>query len=387
MRGWIAVLALLTAFPPLSIDMILPALPALARTWAEPFSRVNLVLISFFLTYAVSLLVYGPLSDRYGRRRPLMLGLAVYIISSIGSGFSENLPVLVAFRMLQAAGAAAASSMAMAMSKDLFSGKEREQVLATIGIIMALAPMLAPTLGGWTLAFLSWRWIFYTQAAIGVFAMLGVVFMPETNTTRSAVSLPRAAHAYARLLCNAPYMLLTLLMAACLFPLYGYIAVSSEIFINGFGLSEQTFGYFFAFTALCLMAGSFGCLRLVKTFDSTTLITLGFSGAILGSIGLLAGLGHGPWGFALPMAMIAFSCGLSRPSSNNLILEQVRQDAGAASSLLLFTFFLLGAGAMQIASLSWESRQAALGVMGVLSGTVSLVGWLVVRKRFALRRE
>ncbi|MFW6325006.1 MAG: MFS transporter [Desulfovibrionales bacterium] len=190
-----------------------------------------------------------------------------------------------------------------------------------------------------------------------------------------------------RLLINRPYMILTLLMAVCLFPLYGFIAASSDIYIRGFGMSEQAFGYIFAFNALWLMAGSFGCLRLAKTFDSKKLITFGFIGTIVGSIGLLVGMDHGPWGFALPMAIISFSCGLSRPSSNNLILEQVDRDAGAASSLLLFTFFLLGSGAMHIASLSWENRIVVLGIMGLACGVFALVGWLVFQKKMIVKRE
>ena len=388
MRGWIVILALLTAFPPLSIDMILPALPGLAASWDEPLTRVNLVLISFFLTYAVSLLFYGPLSDRFGRRGPLLFGLCVYVLSSILGGFAGSIMPLVAARVLQAVGAAAASSMAMAMSKDLFSGKERARVLATIGIIMALAPMLAPTFGGWVLAFASWPWIFYAQALFGVLALVGSLWIPETHGgAREATSATGVVMTYGRLLRNTSYIPLTLLMAVCMFPLYGFIAASSEIYINGFGTSAQVFGYFFALNALSLMAGSYACLRLVKGFDSTTVMIMGFAGVVLGSLGLLAGLGHGPWGFALPMSVITFSLGLSRPTSNNLILEQVQQNAGAASSLLLFTFFLLGALSMWVTSLPWESRQGFLGIMGVACGMFSLLSWLGIKRLLVLRRE
>jgi MFS transporter, DHA1 family, multidrug resistance protein len=387
MRGWIAILALLTAFPPLSIDMILPALPGLAESWNQPLATVNLVLISFFLTYALSLLVYGPLSDRYGRRRPLLFGLLVYIVSSVLGGLSGSITTLVASRVLQAIGAAAASSIAMAMSKDLFSGKERERVLATIGIIMALAPMLAPTFGGWVLAYRSWSWIFYAQAAIGCLAFLGVLRMDETHGARNPTSLAQVARAYGRLMRNTPFVAVTLLMAVCMFPLYGFIAASSEIYINGFGTSEQVFGYFFALNAMSLMAGSFGCLRLVKGYDSQTVMTMGFVGVVIGSLCLLVGIGFGPWGFALPMSLITFSLGLSRPTSNNLILEQVQQDAGAASSLLLFTFFLFGAVSMWITSQEWASRQALLGGMGAGCGLVSLISWLTVKRVLVFRRE
>jgi MFS transporter, DHA1 family, multidrug resistance protein len=387
MRAWIAILALLTAFPPLSIDMILPALPAMAEFWAIPLATVNLVLISFFTTYALFLLIYGPLSDRFGRRGPLLFGVGLYILSSILGGLSESIFTLVASRVLQAAGAAAASSMAMAMSKDLFSGAERARVLATIGVIMALAPMMAPVFGGWVLAIASWPWIFFSQALFGVAALLGVLRIPETHAGGDEITIVQVLRSYGRLLRNRSYVSLTLLMAVCMFPLYGFIAASASIYITGFGTSEQVFGYFFALNALSLMAGSFGCLRLVKGFDSTTVMTMGFVGVVIGSLGILAGTGLGPWGFALPMSLITFSLGLSRPSSNNLILEQVQQDAGAASSLLLFTFFLLGALSMWVTSLQWESRQAFLGLVGTACGLLSLFTWLALRRKLALRRE
>lgn len=387
MRGMVCLLALLSAFPPLSIDMILPALPALATAWNQPVATINLILICFIATYAFFLLVYGPLSDRYGRRGPLMVGLGVFIASSFLSALANDVTSVVFFRALQGAGAAAGPSLALAMSKDLFSGKDRERVLAVLGIIVPLAPMLAPTIGSWIMALLSWHWIFYAQGIMGLIAFIGVARCPETLAHRSSRSLTQVAGAYLRLARNPTYVALTLLMATVMLPFFAFIAGSSHIYITGFGLSEQQFGYFFAFNALCIMAGSFTFLRLVKGYESKSLITAGFVGVFLGGLGMLLGTGLGPWGFALSMAFIAFSGGLSRPPSNNLILEQVRQEAGAASSLLLFTFFIIGAIAMWFVSLEWDSKQMVIGLLGAGCGGVCLAAWLVMRRMGMPRQE
>lgn len=383
----ILLLALLSAFPPLSIDMILPALPALAESWNQPVATINLILVCFVITYAFFLLVYGPLSDRYGRRRPLMVGLSVFIVSSLLAAVMDSVNSVILFRALQGAGAAAGPSLALAMSKDLFTGKDRERVLAYLGIIVPLAPMLAPTFGSWIMAVLSWHWIFYAQAFMGLIALIGVSRCPETLTTRSRNSLAQVAGAYFRLAKNPTYVILTLLMATAMLPFFGFIAGSSHIYITGYGLSEQSFGYFFAFNAMCIMAGSFAFLRLVRGYESKTLITVGFLGIFAGGFGLLLGNGLGPWGFALAMAMLAFSGGLSRPPSNNLILEQVKHEAGAASSLLLFIYFILGAVAMWFVSLDWENKQAVIGLLGVGCGGLCLVTWLMMRKIGLLRHE
>lgn len=380
LKGTLPLLALLTAFPALSTDMILPAVPSLAKAWNQPLSVINLILVCFFITYGFFLLFYGPISDRFGRRRPLLAGLSVYIVASLLCALSTSAPMLIAFRALQAAGAAASSSLSMAMTKDIFSGQEREKILAYIAIIMALAPMLAPVIGGWILVDFSWPWIFFIQAVMGVIGMLGVLRFPETLPQVSDTPLSRVMHTYGRLLLNPSYIVMVLVMSASLFPLYSFIAGSSAIYVNGFGLTEQKFSYFFAFNALALMVGSFSCLRLTKSISSKHLMTVGFAGIFLGGVFILLNGQHGPWSFALPMFMITFSLGLSRPPSNNLVLEQVDRDAGSASSLLIFSYFTLGAVGMWFISLEWADKIPVLGAIALGCGAMVLAAWVILQK-------
>jgi len=377
----VPLLALLSAFPPLTTDMILPAIPSLAKSWNVSLSLINLNLVFFFMTYGLFLLFYGPISDRFGRRRPLLVGIAVYIVTSLLGAFVSSAPMLIGTRILQAAGAAAGSSISMAMTKDIFIGQERERILAYIAVIMGLAPMLAPVIGGWILLYLSWHWIFLMEAFMGIVAMFGVLRFPETLPVVSETPLSQVMNTYGRLLLNPSYVIMVLVMSVSFFPLFSFIAGSSAIYINEFGLSEQKYSYFFAFNALALMIGAFSCLRLIRSVNSKHLMTIGFAGVFLGGIFLLFMGQHGPWSFALPMFVVSFSLGLSRPPSNHLVLEQVDRDIGSASSMLIFTYFAFGAVSMWFISLEWADKIPVLGTIAACCGALVLAAWTIIQKR------
>ncbi|HWQ49416.1 MAG TPA: multidrug effflux MFS transporter [Methanosarcina sp.] len=381
LKGTVSLLALLSAFPPLTTDMILPAIPSLSEIWNVSLSLINLNLVCFFVTYGFFLLFYGPISDRFGRRRPLLFGLAVYIITSLLGALASSATMLIGIRMLQAAGAAAGSSISMAMTKDIFVGPERERILAYMAVIMGLAPMLAPVIGGWILLYLTWHWIFFMEAFMGIVAMFGVLRFPETLPAVSETPLSQITNTYRRLLLNPSYLIMVLVMSVSFFPLFGFIAGSSAIYINEFGLSEQKYSYFFAFNALALMIGAFSCLRLIRRISSRHLMTIGFAGVFLGGVFLLFMGQHGPWSFALPMFIVSFSLGLSRPPSNNLVLEQVDRDIGSASSLLIFTYFIFGAVSMWFISLEWTDKIPVLGSTAVGCGALVLAAWFIIQKR------
>jgi DHA1 family bicyclomycin/chloramphenicol resistance-like MFS transporter len=369
-------LALLAAFPPLSTDMYLPAIPLLQQSWQQPLSIVNLTLVGFFISYCVFLLFYGPLSDRFGRRPLLLVGIGIFILGSLLCALSENVVSLIASRVLQAAGAASASALSLAISKDAYNVHERERILAYIGVIMALAPMLAPVFGGWILIWFSWRWIFVLQGSIAAVAWIGVLRMPETLKDPAAAGVLQTAGIYLQLLRNRRYVGFALMMSIVVLPHFAFIGGSADIYITRLGLSEQVFGYFFAVNASAIMAGSYLCSRLLHRVASRRLLTLGFTGILVGGLGMLLRWLPGPWGLAVPMAVISFSFGLSRPPSNNIVLEQVDRHVGAASSLLIFIYFMLGAFAMWLISLDWVDKVRTIGILGATVGAVLLGIWL-----------
>jgi DHA1 family bicyclomycin/chloramphenicol resistance-like MFS transporter len=333
---------------------------------------VNLTLICFFLTYCLFMLIYGPISDRFGRRRPLLAGITIFIVASLMCALADSIYTLIAARIFQASGAAAASALSLAMCKDLFNdARQRERVMAYIAIIIALAPMLAPIIGGWVIHYLSWRWVFVFQASLAVIAWCGV-----QRTATEAVKV------YFRLFHNRRYAGLMLAMSLLTLPFFGFIAASSEIYITRFGMDERQFGYLFGFNALALMFGPIVFSRLVRSFSSRALLTAAFAGILASGLIMACVPHHSPWSLTLPMWGLSFFLGMSRPPSNNLILEQVDRDVGAASALVIFTFMTVGAFSMGLISLPWPDKIMVIGVMGSLVGAATLAFWLKYRNRF-----
>ena len=379
--GIFLLLVLLSAFPPLSTDMYLPAIPLLQTTWHQPLAVVNLTLVGFFISYCFFLLIYGPLSDRFGRKPPLLAGIALFIVASLLCALAQNVTTLIISRVLQAAGAAAAATLCMAMTKDIYVSEERVRILAWMGVIMPLAPAVAPILGGWLMVWFSWHWIFVCQAAVALVALFGVLRIKETLPEKSSTSALETAKIYLQLFRNRRYLAYSLMVSLIVFPHFAFIAGSADIYITRFGLSEQIFGYLFAINALAFMSGSLLCTRLLRRLEPGRVMTLGFTGVLLGGIIMLLRVFPDPWSLTLPMSLVTFSLGLSRPPSNNLVLDQVDRNAGAASSLLVFQFFLLGAFSMWIISLDWRDKVQVIGLLATVVGVVMLSLWTFLAGR------
>jgi DHA1 family bicyclomycin/chloramphenicol resistance-like MFS transporter len=375
-------LALLAAFPPITTDMYLPALPLLQADWGTDTATINLTLILFFVFFSGSVLIYGPLSDSYGRRPMLLGGIGIYIAASVSCGLATGVNGLILFRILQALGAASAAALSMAIAKDLFSAQRRQQILAHIGVIVALAPMMAPLAGGLVIKWLSWRWVFFIQAGWGLVAFAGVWRMTEPLDTKVSASLIMIAGRYLHLLKNGRYLAMTLLMALGLIPMFAFIAGSTSIYMSHYGLNAQHFGFFFGANALALMVGSYACGRLTRKINGWLLLRIGFAGMAAGG-GALLGVGHlGVVPFAVAMFGITFFIGLTRPMSNNLVLEQVDHDVGTAASLLMFLYFVTGALGMAMISLDWSSRIRVIALLAGVGGAVILVALHLVALRW-----
>ncbi|ADW16881.1 drug resistance transporter, Bcr/CflA subfamily [Desulfobulbus propionicus DSM 2032] len=377
----IFLLALLSAFPPLATDMYLPALPLLQHELQAQASTINLTLVAFFMAYCGCLLIYGPLSDRYGRKPPLLVGVTMFILACLVCAFSSSAPVMIFGRFLQGAGAAAASAIVFAISKDRFSGQQRQRVFIHIGVIVATAPMVAPIAGGWIIKLLTWRWIFILQTLLGAIAFAGVLAMRESLRPRTPPSLREVAFSYLRLMGNRRYFSLLLTVSLTCVPVFAFIGGSSEIYITRFGYNEQQFGYFFGFNALAFVLAPLAFARVNRRYSITRLMPWAFGGMLLASLLLLNPWLPIPWRLTLPMFALTFCFSFCRPAGNNLILEQVDRDTGAASSLMVFFYFFIGALAMWFLSFAWEDKVVVLGWMGVGSVTSTLLLWQAVKRR------
>ncbi len=385
MKKMIALLALLAAFPPLSTDMYLAAIPLLVKSWQMPLATVNLTLIGFFITYCGFLLVYGPMSDRYGRRPPLLIRLGLYVIASLLCAVSDNVYYLIIARVMQGAGAASASSIAFAICKDTFEGNLRQRIFLQLGVIVAAAPMIAPIIGGWIIESHSWRWVFVLQAVLGLVAAVGVWMMNESLQELSTEPLRRVFRSYGRLVRNTPFLLLTLALACIGIPFFAFIAVSSDIYISILGYSEREYGYFFACNASAFMLAPLVFSRIARKVKLTRLLPISYIGVLLSAIPMIFSTIPQPLRLAVPMWFLTFFFAFGRPPGNNLLLEQVEQDVGAASSFMVFVFFMTGACSMWFISLGWKDSIQLIGLLGVCSATVTALSWLAINKLFSLK--
>jgi len=253
-----------------------------------------------------------------------------------------------------------------------------KKILATVAVVMPLAPMLAPILGGWIMYYLSWPWIFVAQALIGCIAWFGVFRMNESLSEFSNSKIRHIGKIYLQLFQNKLYIILVMLFSFSSFVHFSFIGSAADIYISRFGLSEQVFGYFFALNALSIMSGAFTCGRLKSTVSTNALLTLSFVGILVSSVVMVLELFSGPWGLALPMLLASFCFGLSRPSSNHLILEQVNSHAGSASALMVFFNFVIGAFSMWFIALNWSDKIMTIGVLGIVSTGAVLLIWLAL---------
>ncbi|MFV0347803.1 MAG: multidrug effflux MFS transporter [Halodesulfovibrio sp.] len=372
---------LLSAFPALSTDMYLPAIPTLCEKWQISLAQTNLSLVVFFISFSACLLVHGPLSDRYGRRPILLWGISLYVVGCLLCASSTSITMLVFSRMVQAMGAAAASAMSLALAKDLYDGEGRKKLLAYLGVIVPLCPMVAPTIGAFMLSHVSWRGIFLSQAILSLTALYGAFHLTEPLQEKGNGGFSAAVGRYRDLLRNKAYLGYAISFSMLGFPFFAYIASSADIFITGFGMTEQTYGLYFAFNAFALMIGSFLCSRLCVGIASRTILLVSVTGMICSAAAMLYLGGDTPVLFALPMFAYSMFLGMSRPISNHMILEQVQKDAGTASSLLTFFFFICGAIAMETISFNWESKPLAIAIMGLAATITPLIVVIKIRDR------
>ncbi|QDU54987.1 multidrug effflux MFS transporter [Aeoliella mucimassa] len=375
-------LGFVAAVAPLATDMYLPAIPQLAEMWGVNVSLVNLSLVLWFVAYSFTLLVWGSLSDRFGRRPILLIGLALFAASSVFCAMSQNVWQLIATRILQGIAGAGGASMVMAIARDRFEGKDRQQVLAWIGVILGLAPMIAPSIGAAIMQYGNWRMIFYAQGlAAALMLAVSLMLYQETAITLYKAGVFGMAARYGRLMGNANYVLTNASTSILSAPLLGFVAFSPLAYIQHFGMSRQQFALLFAVNALALVVGSASCAHLIHRFSDHYLLTVTLVGSLVGGILVLL-IGHIAWiWFLLSAAMFTYFFGMSRPLVNHLVLEQVNDDIGAASSAVICSQFLCGAAGMAIATQHWQSPFLVFGALATLCPLATLLLWPWILRR------
>jgi MFS transporter, DHA1 family, multidrug resistance protein len=355
----VLVLGVLVALGPFTIDMYLPALPAIAPDLASTSAAVQLTLTGTLLGIAMGQLVTGPLSDALGRRRPLMVGIAVHVLASLLCVLAPDVAVLGVLRGLQGFGAASASVIAMAVVRDLYSGRAAATLFSRLMLVIGAAPVLAPTLGGGVLQWSDWRTIFVVLAVLGA-GVLAVAIAAVSETLpvhrRRDVGLADAARTYAELLRDRAFLGLVLVGGLVMAALFGYVSGSTFVFQGQYALSQQAFALLFGAGAIGLIGASQLTVVLLRRWEPREVLVAGLVLATLATLALVActilGISGLPVMLVLLWIMLAGQ-GLTLPTIPALAMADHANAAGSAAALL-------GAAQCGVAALS----APAVGLLG-----------------------
>jgi DHA1 family bicyclomycin/chloramphenicol resistance-like MFS transporter len=380
-----ALLALLTAVGPMSVDLYLPSLPEIGRVLGASVPQVQLTLSAYLLCFAVGQIVYGPISDHVGRKPVLLAALALYVAVCLGCAFAASIEMLIALRCLQALGVAGAPVLARAIVRDLYQGVRAGRELARMGSIMALAPVLAPSLGGILQASFGWRASFLGMAALGLgLFILVLLFLPETVKQRAKepISLASIASGYRTFLRHRAYGVYLAIVAASYGGLFAWISGSSFVLQDLYGLPPLLFGFVFAATTLGYGAGTLLATQLVVRIGIDRTIVCGGGALAAGGLAMLAVVLAGatsPVALAAPMALYLCGLGLAMPQAIAGALTPFPDRAGAASSLLGFLQQVVGSGIGILAAQMLGDSALPLAAIIAAMGSLALVLALVKR--------
>lgn len=345
----VVVLGCLGALGPMTIDTYLPALPTLARQLDATDSQAQLTLSAMMMGLGLGQLFFGPLSDTFGRRRPLLIGLAGHAIASVICGLAPSIWVLLAGRALQGLCAAAVAVTSQAVIRDLFRGMKAAELLSRLALITGLAPILAPLVGSGLLTFTTWRGVFVILSlAACALIVLARRQLPETlpPQRRIAPNLGSTLAAYRRVLSDKLFIAVVMVGSLVFTSLFAYVSGSSFVMQDVFGLSPQVFGVAFATMSLGLSLASQLNPRLVRRVGPVRGLMVGLSVMSFGSLVMLAlawNQTFGLAGFLAPMFVVMGGLGISLPNGPAVALHRRGESAGTAAALLGAGQFAMGA--------------------------------------------
>jgi DHA1 family bicyclomycin/chloramphenicol resistance-like MFS transporter len=383
--GLITLLVLLSAFPPLSTDIYLPALPQLKELLNTSQAMVNLTLALFFVFFAGGALFWGPLSEKFGRKPVLLIGLALYTMASLGCAFSHEIGQLIVCRIVQAFGGSAPAVVATAMVKDLFDGRARHRILTLIYSIVIVAPIFGPIVGAMLIHYVSWRAIFQLLADIGLITFLCSAFIKETLVRPNTGSVRQSWGRLVGVMFRPKFALPLFVFSMIPMALLTFIATSAYIYIDDFGLNELQFAYLLAFNGVFSLIGPLLYGRLARYFGPRTLILSGFVLFSVCGVLVIAFGQQNVYLFAVLMGCASLSLFTLRLPVMNLVLELKKVDTGSASALLSFAGMLMGSIGMYLVILHPGNLIVALGSINILIGVVGALLWIVIRDKAFIR--
>lgn len=378
-----AILGLLSAFGPFSLDMYLPALPMVAGDLHASTSVAQLSLTACLVGLALGQLLVGPLSDVRGRRRPLLIGLLLYTVASLLCMISPSIWSFIGLRLLQGLAGSAGIVLSRAVARDMYSGTELTKFFSLLMLINGAAPILAPVVGGQLLHFTDWRGVFLVLSLIGAVSLACVAFgLPETlaPAKRSKGGLSGTLRTMVRILRDREFMGYALSQGFVTAAMFAYISGSPFVLQDLFGVSPQTFSVIFATNGVGIIIASQLAGRLAGRVSERKLLVLGLALAASGGVALLAVIAAGA-GLAaiLPLLFIVVSCvGLVGTSSFPLAMRNQGQSAGAASALLGVMSYIFGGIFMPLVGIGGSDTALPMGILIAAADVLALAVFAVM---------
>ncbi len=385
-RILILLLGTITAIGPFSIDMYLPGLQAISKDLNTPIANVQLTLTSFFFGFSFGQLIYGPVIDRFGRKTPLLVGLVIFVLTSIGCALADNVWILMLLRFFQSLGACAGMVISRAIVRDAFSPHEGAKVFSQIILVMGVAPIIAPSVGSFILAYASWKVIFITLGAIGILTILGVQFyLTGTKEADPSVSLKpiEVLKEYFAVITVPRFYTYTIASGFAASVMFAYIGGSPFVFMGLFGLSEQQYGWVFASNAAGLILSSQVNRFLLTKFESERIVlTVSYLYLPLGILLFLSiylGLG------LIPMLGLIFllvsGFGFIVPNASALSMAPFTRNAGSASALMGGLQMIFAVLATATVSILHDGTAMPMAIVMGASGFLTLLSLLALRPK------
>jgi len=382
-------LAMLTGLGPLSVDMYLASLPSIGRLLDAPTSQVQLTISAYLIGFAIAQIFHGPLSDRHGRRPVLLACLGIYLVATLACALSYSIETLIAARLIQALGGSGASVLARAVVRDMYEGSRIGRELARMASIMALAPLVAPLIGGVLETAFGWRSNFVALFGFGAVAWVMVWFLlPETLRQRAPepVSVASTVRSYRRFLADRGFLIHLGIAACCLCGLFAWISTAAFILQDIYGLSALVFGMSFAVGSSGYLIGTSIAARFVMRWGSRK--TMGLGAAAMATSGLLMAVTlsltpSGAAGVIAAIALYTIGMGLTLAQAQAGALLPYPDRAGAASSLLGFVTQTLSAVVGAILGYMLGASAWPLAAAIMLTGGLSLLLWKLSAGRTA----
>ncbi|MBD1392707.1 multidrug effflux MFS transporter [Mucilaginibacter glaciei] len=375
----ILILGSLTALAPFSIDMYLPGFPAIARSLHTTTEKVALSLSTFFIGISAGQLLYGPLLDKFGRKKPLYFGLTVYIIASVGCYFSANIEQLIGLRFIQAVGSCAASVAAMAMVRDMFPLKDNAKVFALLILVLGASPMIAPTAGGYITDAFGWHAIFIVLTIMGILIFFAVAFgLNDQYKPDAGISLKPGPiiTSFAAVIKNPQFYTYAVCGGIGFSCLFVYVSASPLVFMEVFKVSSKAYGWIFAGLSVGFIGASQVNSLLVKHFKSERIVMVAVPAMVIISALFLMGAWQNVLGLAGSLVMIfgVLSCvGILSPNTSALALAPFEKNAGTASALLGAFQMCIGSAVSVGVSLFPGQSAVPMAAIMLVSAGLSLV--------------